>query len=401
MLNFLVTDLLKLAAVGLVLAALAACGGGGNAPAPVSGGTAPVVTTTVAITPTVVNITPVASFTAAPNALLVAFDGSSSLDADGSIASYAWNFGEPTSGPANTASNSTASHAFAASGTYTVTLTVTDKQGATGTKLLSVAVSPPLAVATGKLNDTGITARQCYSAGTNVLFLCSSAAALALSDTQDGMQGRDVAVATNSDADGKLGFSFTKIGASGETLPASAAAWSCVKDNVTGLMWEVKTNDGGLRDWTKTYTNYDDTSRQQVFVQHFSTSDPFLVISTGTLNPTQAQIDAATNSEGFKNAVNAISLCGATDWRLPTVEELEGIVDYGADGPKIDASWFPNTGRGSFRSSSDYVGDPIITSFFPLTFLIGQSWYVNFDDGAVNSAQRGSRFYLRLVRASQ
>jgi trimeric autotransporter adhesin len=210
------------------------------------------------------NVSPVASFVAVPNALLVAFNGAASVDSDGSIASYAWNFGEPTSGAANTAvsaTSSTATHAYAAAGSYTATLTVTDNQGATGIKLVNVTVSPPAAVATGKLNDTGITAGQCYQAGSDVLLSCTSAAATGLNPAQDGMQGRDVVAATNSAADGKLGFSFTKIGASGETLPASATAWSCVKDNVTGMMWEVKTADGGLRDWTKRYTHYDSTTR--------------------------------------------------------------------------------------------------------------------------------------------
>ncbi len=40
------------------------------------------------------NQNPVANFTATPNGLTVAFNGSTSTDADGTIASYAWNFGD-------------------------------------------------------------------------------------------------------------------------------------------------------------------------------------------------------------------------------------------------------------------------------------------------------------------
>jgi PKD repeat protein len=329
------------------------------------------------------NVSPVASFVAVPNALLVAFDGAASADSDGSIASYAWNFGEPTSGAANTAvsaTSSTATHAYAAAGSYTATLTVTDNQGATGIKLVNVTVSPPAAVATGKLNDTGITASQCYQAGSNVLLSCTSAAAIGLNSAQDGMQGRDAAAATNSATDGKLGFSFTKIGANGETLPASATAWNCVKDNVTGMMWEVKTSDGGLRDGAKTYTNVDSTAADQW--------------GTG-INPTQAQIDAASNSVGFKNAVNTVGLCGATDWRLPTADELQGIVDYGVayPGPTINATWFPNTYGGPFWSSSPYVGSPYY------------AWIVSFKGGFVGGSfgglNRDFSYSARLVRAGQ
>ena len=56
------------------------------------------------------------------------------------------------------------------------------------------------------------------------------------------MVGRDATVRTNASSDGVRGFSFVQ-------LPGG-----CVRDEVTGLDWEVKTNDGGLRDWTKTYT---------------------------------------------------------------------------------------------------------------------------------------------------
>lgn len=70
------------------------------------------------------NQPPSASFTATPQGLTGLFDASASSDSDGSIASYAWMFGDDTNG-----SGVTASHAYTASGTYNVTLTVTDNQG--------------------------------------------------------------------------------------------------------------------------------------------------------------------------------------------------------------------------------------------------------------------------------
>ncbi|MCW2527026.1 MAG: wcoG [Pseudonocardiales bacterium] len=73
-----------------------------------------------------VNQVPVAAFAATVNNLTVAFDGSGSTDADGAIASYAWNFGDGTTG-----AGISASHTYATAGTFTATLTVTDNQGAT------------------------------------------------------------------------------------------------------------------------------------------------------------------------------------------------------------------------------------------------------------------------------
>ncbi len=76
------------------------------------------------VTVTAANQSPTANFTSSCNALACSFTSTSS-DPDGSIASYAWTFGD---GATSTAQNP--SHTYAAGGTYTVTLTVTDNQGA-------------------------------------------------------------------------------------------------------------------------------------------------------------------------------------------------------------------------------------------------------------------------------
>ena len=67
--------------------------------------------------------------------LQCSFDGSNSNDPDGSIASYAWDYGDTTTG-----AGATPSHTYAAPGTYTVTLTVTDDSGATATATQTVTV---------------------------------------------------------------------------------------------------------------------------------------------------------------------------------------------------------------------------------------------------------------------
>jgi hypothetical protein len=83
------------------------------------------------------------------------------------------------------------------------------------------------------LNDTGITSSQCYGADSDTLISCTSPAAINLSNQQDGMVGRDVNNPDNSD--GKLGFSYSRVG--------NYALTECVKDNITGLMWEGNVNN--------------------------------------------------------------------------------------------------------------------------------------------------------------
>ena len=77
------------------------------------------------VIPPAVNFLPDANFTWSCTGASCSFDAMSSSDADGSIASYAWTFGD---GSAST--GLTASHTYAASGDFDVWLAVTDDLGA-------------------------------------------------------------------------------------------------------------------------------------------------------------------------------------------------------------------------------------------------------------------------------
>ncbi|HEY3447174.1 MAG TPA: PKD domain-containing protein [Myxococcales bacterium] len=80
----------------------------------------------------------------------VSFDGSTSSDADGSVTSLAWDFGD-----SGTSTESVASHTYVAAGAFTVTLTATDDGGETGAAQIKVHVvakvsnKPPLPSITG------------------------------------------------------------------------------------------------------------------------------------------------------------------------------------------------------------------------------------------------------------
>jgi PKD repeat protein len=95
------------------------------------------------------NRAPTASFTSAVQGLSATVDGSGSSDPDGTIASHTWDFGD-----GSTAGGPTAGHTYAAPGTYTVTLTVTDDDGATATTTRPVTVEQPPAGPVDFVTDT-------------------------------------------------------------------------------------------------------------------------------------------------------------------------------------------------------------------------------------------------------
>ncbi|MPV36572.1 PKD domain-containing protein [Georgenia subflava] len=89
------------------------------------------------------NTVPTAAFTTATEGLRVTVDGTGSSDPDGTIASYAWTFGD---GDGATATGPTAGHTYATAGTYGVTLTVKDDDGGTRRLTKEVTVPEPVEV---------------------------------------------------------------------------------------------------------------------------------------------------------------------------------------------------------------------------------------------------------------
>ena len=186
--------------------------------------------------------------------------------------------------------------------------------------LLSLCAAVPALAASGgtvrlapHLNDTGLT--RCTRDFNTFTTDCAGTG-------QDAESGRDATRPANRDGHG--GFAFTKVCNSGQSAgtgtcsPAAALGagpddWGCTYDRVTGLEWEVKTADGGLRDVNTRYTNYGDGR-------------------DGDASALVAAVDAA-------------GLCGASDWRLPTSHELQGIENFNRakPHPSIDETWFPNT----------------------------------------------------------
>ena len=173
--------------------------------------------------------------------------------------------------------------------------------------------------------------------------------------------------------------SYTKLDAHDNELPDSAAIWYQVRDNVTGLIWEVKQD----RDDKPNYANPHDADNSYTWYD-----------SNPATNGGDAGIPGdGTDTEDFIVALNSENggsgYCGHTDWRLPTPKELSGIVDRGRVWPAVDTEYFPQV-LSSYHWSS--TTDVINTDF---------AWRVGFDYGIVSGDHKSSSFYVRAVRLGQ
>jgi hypothetical protein len=169
--------------------------------------------------------------------------------------------------------------------------------------------------------------------------------------------------------------SYTKLDASGNALPDSASSWVMVRDNVTGLIWEVKQNKDEVKDYTNprdadnTYTWYD--------------PDP---ATNGGDAGTRGD---GTDTEDFIAALNAANFGGFSDWRLPTIKELDSIVNLGRYNPSIDPAYFPDTVASGYWSSTTHA------------LYTGNAWIMYFYRGYGYDHYKSYYYYVRAVRGGQ
>ncbi len=136
--------------------------------------------------------------------------------------------------------------------------------------------------------------------------------------------------------------SYTKLDNEGASLPDSATSWAMVRDNSTGLIWEAKHNMDGV-------SHYEDPGDADNIYTWYDSNPNTNGGAAGTPG------NSNTNTEAFLKALNKTRLGGYSDWRLPTVQELAGLVEAGVTNPSINTVYFPNTVASWYWSSSTSV----------------------------------------------
>lgn len=326
----------------------------------------------------------------------VTFNPSGSTDADGQIVLYKWKLGDGTIRSSTTPDIQR--HRYDTPGTYSVELVVQDDLGGTGSYGLQLTVQS--FAPTGLINDTGVSWCTNLTNTTWVNFaVCSTVNWLSKlwGTVQDAWFGRDaqaLAKTLNKTGAGVAGFDFTKLGPDGQPLAVqtgiwsesgSAAAgtrWDCVRDNNTGLFWEVKRNDAShLRHYLFQYTWYNDQTASNGGFPGLEVGGSCIGLS-----------GAACNTQAYRLAVNQLppgqALCGFRDWRMPTREELRNMAHTGSTlAPAVDGAFFPNTSSGYHWSGSSDVSDP--QSAWGISFTLGDDFFDT----------KNAAYPIRLVRS--
>ncbi|MBF0452961.1 MAG: DUF1566 domain-containing protein [Candidatus Magnetomorum sp.] len=155
--------------------------------------------------------------------------------------------------------------------------------------------------------------------------------------------------------------SFSKLDAQSNELPESASQWAMVKDNVTGLIWEVKHPSDSIEN----FNNPHDADNKYIWLANNDTG--------------------YTNTSAFIKNLNAMALV-AKDWRLPDVVEMMSLFDLSRFLPSMNPSFFEHTMHSGYWTST------------PDIYNTENAWTVLFSYGGNNYENKSSLNHVRAVR---
>jgi Protein of unknown function (DUF1566)/PKD domain len=327
-------------------ALIAACGGGSSAPG-LQISASVVANTTSPITGQEVRLSP-----------SLALAGT--VPAGATVTQVRWDFGDgsPVVSLSNAASLSVAQFkSYATAGSYIVTLGATASTGESGSVTRTISVQS--FALTGVLANSGTTAN--------------------------------------------IG-NYTRLGADGQPLAIQTATWAntgnntdgtrweCIKDNQSGLIWEVKSkNDpSSLRHFTATFTWYDTNPATNGGAVGTESGGAVPGICPGLPDPTKCNTLAYTNA--VKTLPAGQALCGFRDWRMPSDKELTSIILPGPTAPIIRATDFPDIPLGNSYTEYFWSATPIGTS---------SAFATRFSTSSSGPVSREAGLSVRLVRSGR
>lgn len=167
---------------------------------------------------------------------------------------------------------------------------------------------------------------------------------------------------------------YQRLNRRGEIVTAEES-WSCVRDNRSDLVWEVKTDDGGLHDAGHLYSWY----------------DPSLGRDAGVRDGGRCAGGVDCDTHAYQTELNRQGLCGVDEWRLPGKQELLTLVALGdrENSATIDKEYFPRTASSWYWTASSNDKRP------------GYAWYVLFRNGIPLNDLKARPKHIRLVSGTR
>ena len=165
---------------------------------------------------------------------------------------------------------------------------------------------------------------------------------------------------------------YIKYDMNGKELNDNNEKWTCVQDTKNGLMWEVKSKDDNMRKPDNLYSWFDPENKTL----------------KGVTDGGRCMGDTDCDTHAYIKSMNQKNFCGHNDWRLPTREEMFGLVNFidASDNVKINASYFPETLPSWYWTASSNVSHPEF------------AWYILFNNGVSLNDLKENPKHIRLVR---
>lgn len=261
-------------------------------------------------------------------------------------------------------------------------LSIEDSFRNTASTQISTTVYAPT---TRYINDTGIT-----QFANEQSVLATYQAEFAGQDAEYGADRQTLSGQVNKVGDGDQGFDFTRIDSNGDAVDNPSFAFDCVRDNVTGLVWQVKDNINAndIEYIDQKFTWFADDANGNV---------------EGSLNESSSSCNVSNmqcNTQDYVAEINSVGMCGFFDWRLPSTNELQSIIHYGKTTPPlVDTVFLPYWGNNNSQplwywtnqSSADGVTDDLAQS----------AWAFDMNTGNDGILVKTSEQRVILVRAGR
>jgi hypothetical protein len=261
-------------------------------------------------------------------------------------------------------------------------LLIMDNYGNQRSKTQTMLVQPQTLT---RLNDTGVSLNANNNAN-----LAAYQGDFAGQDAHSGYDRMASSGFSDKAGRGEQGFDFTRLNQNGDEIDQDTADWRCVRDNITGLIWENKTGiPGDLHDAEQLFTWYS-----------FGDNGGF----EGDLNAGSTACNLSSeecNTQAYVDAVNAQGLCGFFDWRLPSHNELLSLVHFGKlQPPLIESEYFPDMGTTDPNTFLWYW------TFVPNVDGVSErgaqnAWAIDFNSGVDNFINKSTQARVKLVRAGR